>query len=294
MKSQKINNLDIIPPSQESGAFITKPDLPRSHMINITTGKRNSGKTVAIVNLIEKIGYDYTILVSPTASSNKELVERLNVEHVFDDVDDLTVIDKIKTIIEGEAQDLERYNKEMERYNEFMKKLKKGEYIPDSELLLFYSDDGKFMKPTHRFNGRKPHIATFFDDALGSIIYSRPRKLNALSTYSRHIGQLSEGGSIGVSLFFAIQSYKARVGGLTPTIRNQATNMIVFKTKDEKELDDIASSVSGEVDKDTFLKVYDYAIGDGENHEFLFIDLHKKPEQASMFRKRLDEYIIVE
>jgi hypothetical protein len=37
---------------------------------------------------------------------------------------------------------------------------------------------------------------------LGSGIYSRPRKLNGLSTYSRHVGQLKQGGAIGVSLFY--------------------------------------------------------------------------------------------
>jgi hypothetical protein len=78
----------------------------------------------------------------------------------------------------------------------------------------------------------KPRIACFFDDALGSMIYSKPRKLNALATYSRHLVKCLKGESIGISLFFAIQSFKCKVGGLTPTIKNQATNIILFKTKD--------------------------------------------------------------
>ena len=83
MKTSKIKNLEIVPPSGESGLYTTDPMLPKMHTVSVVIGKRNSGKSVAIVNLIEKMRFDYTILVSPTASSNKELMERLNVEHTF-------------------------------------------------------------------------------------------------------------------------------------------------------------------------------------------------------------------
>ena len=80
------------------------------------------------------------------------------------------------------------------------------------------------------------------------------------------------------------------MGGLSRVIRNQATTLVVFKTKDEVELEGIYESVAGEIDKETFYKVYEYAIGDGNNYEFLFIDFHPKKGQ-SMFRKYLNEYI---
>ena len=107
-------------------------------------------------------------------------------------------------------------------------------------------------RPEHRWGGRKVKIACVFDDNMGSMLYSKPRKLNALSTYSRHVGQLKEGGAIGVSLYFLVQSFKAQSGGLNKVIRNQCTSMIIFKTKDDKELDDIADSCAGEISKQTF------------------------------------------
>ena len=73
--------------------------------------------------------------------------------------------------------------------------------LPEEDLAAFYRD-GDFKPPEHRYNGRKPKIAVIFDDCLGSAVYSKPRKLNGLATYSRHVGQLKEGGAIGVSLFF--------------------------------------------------------------------------------------------
>ena len=220
------------------------------------------------------------------------------IEHTFNDPDDLTCVDKIKDIINEEARDLERYRHEMREYNKLMKDIQTGNSLDDNMLLKFFNTNtyglNDFVKPKHRWNGKKPRIAVILDDMLGSLIYSRPRKLNALSTYSRHLGQLSEGGSIGVSLFFLIQSFKCQTGGLNRVIRNQCTQLIVFKTKDNKELEDIADSCGGEICKEKFIQVYDYAIETGGSHGFLFIDLHKKPEHPSMFRVCFDKFILVD
>tara|TARA_R110000796_G_scaffold212509_3_gene328621 strand:+ start:143 stop:1036 length:894 start_codon:yes stop_codon:yes gene_type:complete len=292
MKTSKVKGLEIIPPKSESGLYTTDTFMPKMHQVCIAVGKRASGKSTAIINLIERMKFDYVIAVSPTMNSNKELMDRLNIEHVFEDIDDPNVIDSIKEIVKKEAEDLERYKEEVKRYNKLMTDLKDGKYMDDDLLLQFFSDEGNFIKPVHRWNGEKPRIAVIFDDMLGSGIYSRPRKLNGLSTYSRHVGQLKEGGALGVSLFFMIQSFKCQTGGLNKVIRNQCTTMLLFKTKDRQEMKDVAESVSGEIGEDIFNKVYDTAIGDGSNYPFLFIDLHKKKEHPSMFRRRLDEFII--
>jgi hypothetical protein len=292
LSTKSVKGLQIVPPKETSGAYETAPDMPKMHCVIVIVGKRAAGKSVAAINLIEKMDYDYTIAVSPTMNSNKELMSRLNIEHTFDDPDDATTIDKIKDIVNGEARDLERYKYEMKEYNKLMKDIREGQNIGDDLMLKFFDND--FVKPKHRWNGKKPRIAVIFDDMLGSLIYSKPRKINALSTYSRHLGQLEEGGSIGVSLFFLIQSFKCQTGGLNRVIRNQCTQLIVFKTKDNKELDDIADSCGGEISKDKFIQVYDYAIETGGDHPFLFIDLHKKPNHPSMFRVNFDKFIIVD
>ena len=298
LSTVNIKGLQIVPPKNESGTYETPPDMPRSGQVIVCSGKRKSGKSTSVVNLIEKMGFDYTIAVSPTMNSNKELMSRLNIEHVFEDPDDLTCIDKIKEIVNEEARDLERYRHELKEYNKLMRNIRDGNRVDDDLMLKFFEANtygmNDFIKPKHRWKGEKPRIAVIFDDMLGSMIYSRPRKLNALSTYSRHLGQLKEGGSIGVSLFFLIQSFKCQTGGLNKVIRNQCTSMIIFKTKDNKELDDIADSCGGEISKETFIKVYDYAIETGGSHAFLFIDLHKKPNHPSMFRVNFDKFIIVD
>lgn len=295
MRTQKVKGLDIVPPKHHSGEIETPPHMPRAHMVNVTIGKRNSGKTTAMVNMIEQMGYDYAIVVSPTMKSNRELMKRLNVKYTFEDPDCPKVVDKIKEIIEKEAKDLDRYREELRRYEKMMKAINNPNgHLNDDDLIMFFGDNKDFMKPTHEYNGRPPKVIALFDDALGSMLYSKPRKLNALSTYSRHCGQLADGGAVGISLAFLLQSFKCQVGGLSKVIRNQCTNLIVFKTKDSSELKDIYESVAGEIDELTFYDVYNSAIGNGDDYPFLFIDLHKKLSQPSMFRKKFSEYIIPE
>jgi hypothetical protein len=294
---QSIKGLQIVPPKNESGSYETAPDMPKMHQVCVIVGKRAAGKSVAAVNLIEKMGFDYSIVVSPTMSSNKELMSRLKIEHSFEDPDCPTTIDQIKEIVLNEAKDYERYKHEMKEYRSLMNDIKNGKSLDDNMLLKYFENNmngiNDFIMPKHRWGGRKPRIAVLFDDMLGSMMYSKPRKINALATYSRHLGGLKEGGSIGVSLFFLIQSFKCAVGGLNKVIRNQCTSLIMFKSKDLAEINDIADSCGGEISKDQFIKVYEEAIGDGTGYPFLFVDLHKKPEQPSMFRRRFDEYIIV-
>ena len=294
MKTTRVKGLDIIPPKSESGSYTTDTFMPKMHQVCVAVGKRASGKSTAIVNLIERLKFDYCVAVSPTMKSNKELMDRLKIEHTFEDVDDPSVIDKIKDIVKAEAEDLERYKEELKRYNKLMNDLKDGKYLDDDLLLQFFNDENHFQKPEHKWNGLKPRIAVIFDDMLGSGIYSRPRKLNGLSTYSRHVGQMKIGGAIGVSLFFLVQSFKCQTGGLNKVIRNQCTSMLLFKTKDKQEMKDVADSVSGEIDEELFNKVYDTAIGDGTDYPFLYIDLHKKKEHPSCFRRRFDTFILPE
>jgi hypothetical protein len=298
MKIVDVKNLEIVPPKNESGSYETAPDMPKMHQVCVIVGKRAAGKSVAAINLIEKMGFDYSIVVSPTMASNKELMGRLKIEHSFEEIDDPTIIDKIKEIVNEEAKDLERYKYEMKEYNKLMSDIKKGNSLDDNMLLKFFDTNtyglNDFIKPQHRWEGRKPKICVLLDDMLGSMMYSKPRKINALATYSRHLGGLEEGGSIGVSLFFLIQSFKAQTGGLSRVIRNQCTSLILFKTKDLHELDDVADSCGGEISKEQFIKVYEEAIGEGKNHEFLFIDLHKKPNHPSQFRRYLHQFIIVD
>ena len=102
---------------------------------------------------------------------------------------------------------------------------------------------------------------------------------------------------ISVTLCITFLIITSTIKNKTRIIEKNISNInvkILFKTKDMTELKDIYESVAGEIDELTFYDVYNQAIGNGDGYPFLFVDLHKKSSQPSMFRKKFDEYIIPE
>ena len=287
-------NLQITAPKGSAFGCETSPDMPKLHQAMLIVGPRGSGKTVAAVNLMERLPFDRIFVISPSMKSNKEIMARLKIdpEDVYDDPDDLTCLDKIKASIEQERDDLERYLQEMKRYRKLMKAIHSEHSLfrlPDDDLELFYRD-GDFQPPKHKYGGKRPCMALLIDDAVGSMLYSKPRRLNQFTIYHRHLGQLKEGGALGCSLFFLVQTYKAVAGGISRTIRNNVTSLILFKNKNAKMLQEIAEELAGEVEPEIFIKVYEAAIQD--KHDFLFVDLHRKPNHPSAFRRNLDTFLI--
>ena len=297
MRTQKVPGMEIKVPKGQAFAFETDDMMFKSHQSCLVIGKRGSGKSVIAVNIIERMKYDRIFIVSPTIQSNKALLDRLRIDpdDIYDP-DDLNALDDIKRKIDEERDLYEKYLADMKKYKEFMKKLN-GENpifrIPDEVLLMFYQN-GTFQKPRHKWGGRKPHMAILFDDVMGSLLFTKGiRKLNKMTIFHRHLGQLEEGGALGCSLYFLVQSYKAQAGGISKTIRNQATTIVLFKTKNDKELQEVQEECSGEISKETFYQIYEQAT-EGE-HNALVIDLHyKKDIHPSGFRKNLDTFLIPE
>jgi len=293
----KVKGLDIKASPGDAFPYQTDPNLIKLQTCLIANAKRGGSKTTSIVNLMERLPFDRIFVVSPTYNSNLNLMSRLKVapEDVYDNPDDISCLDRIHDAINKERDDLEKYQEDLKRYNELDKLLKNTNElfkIPDDLLFDFYKN-GNFEKPTHKWNGRRPCMAILFDDCLNSGVFTKGiKKLNSMVIYMRHLGQLKDGGALGCSFFFAIQSYKATHGGLSKVIRNQMTHMMLMKTKNEKELDDIAEECAGEVSKETFLNVYNRAVK--EPFDFLFIDLHRKENHPSMFRRNLNEFLEIE
>jgi len=297
MKSVKIKGMDIVLPKGKPFSYDTPTECPKAHQNVLVIGKRGSGKSVAAVNLIEKMNFDRIFVISPTMLSNKDLMKRLNIDDndVYDDPDDITCLDMIKEAVEREATDLDNYLRDMKKYNLLMRLINRQTpiEIPDDLLADFYNPDtGNFEKPIHKYNGKKPMCGLLIDDCVGSMLFTKGiRRLNKLTILHRHLGGLTQiDGAIGCSLFFLVQSYVVQFGGISTTIRNNATSIILFKTKNEKELQKIVDECSGEIEPELFIKLYEQATN--EPHSFLFIDLHKKAEHASSFRKNFDEYLI--
>jgi hypothetical protein len=161
------------------------------------------------------------------------------------------------------------------------------------DLLMEFFKQGDFQKPKPKYGHEGPPVlGLVLDDCLGSMLFTKGiRKLNALTIYHRHLGQLKDGGAIGLSLFFLVQSYKCQVGGLSKTIRGNCTSLVLFHTKSIKELQEISEECSAEVSPDTFFKIVKMAHQD--KHDFLLVDYHRKDSHPSAFRRNLDTFLVV-
>ena len=299
MDEQHLNKYAIVPPKHTSGeCFDTPEDLPKLPFgTGIACAKSGGGKTTAVVNFIECMDFDRVFWIGHTIKSNKPLLDRLgkrlSKEDIFEDLDDLSIPDQLRARVEEEAKELERWEKEMKRYNAFIKRIKTPNalfHFDESEASFFTGGD--FAAPKHKWGGRRPKLIAVFDDALGSTLFSKPRKLNALATFSRHLGAFEDGRpAIGLNLFFLVQSLKAQVGGLTKVIRNQCKLWFLWKTHSQKELEDLREAVAGEVPAKVFDRIIEQA--HREPHDFLLIDLQwRRGVQASPFRRNFDTYLV--
>jgi len=293
MRQVKYRGLEIEVPKGSAFGYDTPPPMPKGHMLSIAVGKRGSGKSTAIINLIKNMKYDRIFVISPTFKSNSSLMKMLNVEEedVFENPDDISCVDAIVNAVEKERDDLVDYQEKMKKYRHFLSMLNSGNRIPDELLLEFYSG-GNFMAPTHKWGGKRPFMCLLVDDCQGTKLFTS-RKLDNLTIRHRHVGAFDDDQpSIGISIAYLVQNYKSKSGGISRAIRNNITNAILFKNKDEKELDFIASELSGEIDKDMFMKMYQRATD--EPFSFLFVDLHPKDIHPSGFRKNFNVFLVPE
>ena len=82
--------------------------------------------------------------------------------------------------------------------------------------------------------------------------------------------------------------------GAQASARNNLTLMICFRTRSKRELDNLVDAVSGMVDEEAFLKVWEECSRGGDPHTALLIDKHPKRNHPSPFRRGLDTFLILE
>ena len=215
----------------------------------------------------------------------------------FFDADTPNLVQRVQAILEEERDDFVNWKRLTRDYDKVMKDMKTGLPIND-EYLMAYFDVGtnSFRKPKPKYECYVKHnrgccVSVVFDDVMGSLAL-RDRSLIKLAQSHRHQAPYEEGGAVGVSLYFLVQSFKS-VGGLNRTIRNNCSSFMVGRTKDSEELKEIASSCAGIVSPDVFYAVYEEATKDSP-HDFLLIDLHPRKEHPSPFRKNFDTFLIVD
>jgi len=109
----------------------------------------------------------------------------------------------------------------------------------------------------------------------------------------RHLGAMpGDEASLGISFFIAVQSYTSTGGSVPRSIRNNINCLALWRSKNIKELKLISEEMAGSVSPETFMEVYDFIMEDENPHTTMFVDLHKKPNHPSSFRKNYTEFVV--
>ena len=264
----------------------------------LAVAKRRYGKSYFLSNLLKWLKFDRIIVISPTFESTQSQFKHLsiNTEDVFDP-DDPDVIQKTTNIVNKERDDLVEYRRKMQIFKE-LKKLYGNPTNLDEDYSLFdeYIDPltNKWKPPEHKYDGRRPNIACFIDDAQSTAIFRNKAFIN-MALKHRHLGSmLGDEASLGISLFIAIQSSTSQGSSLPRSIRNNTNCLALWRTKNIKELKLISEEMAGSVSPEKFMQVYNFIMEDKDPHTMMFVDLHKKPNHPSMFRKNYTQFIIDE
>tara|TARA_R110002074_G_scaffold286936_1_gene458702 strand:- start:527 stop:1408 length:882 start_codon:yes stop_codon:yes gene_type:complete len=291
MKTVKIQGATIKAPTAISGTHSTPASCPKCHALVVLVGRSRAGKSVAAINLIKQMEYDRTILISPTANSNWDMLRELKVEEgdTFADLDDPNIIQKVRDMVDQERDDYIQYHADLKRYNGLMKDInegKNGRHL-DQHMLRFFKN-GNFEKPTHKWGGRKPKIALLIDDCVQSKVFGKA--LSSLCLLYRHLGSIKGEGAIGISPFIITQVYRCQGNGLPKPIRSNSTLWCLFKNYNDKEKQLVAEDLSFGMDADSFVNMWD-SVCDSKEYSFLFVDTSPKSHHLSQFRRCFDEFI---
>ena len=110
MRRVKVPGLDIEIPPGSAFKIETPPMMPKMHLLAAVVAPRGYGKGMITTNLIEQLKVvDRLVLASPSAASNKAINDRLKrilaSEVMFDNPNDISVLDKMVGIVEKERDE---------------------------------------------------------------------------------------------------------------------------------------------------------------------------------------------
>lgn len=304
---KKIKNLygsDTDPKQGVSNAYMTPPDAIKAPPLMYVSAVRNSGKSFAVSKLMRQAKkdktYDRVYLITPTWLSNKSYFgDLIKVEDVLEPTK--TAIDDVVGRVEADRDEWEKFCIEKKRWEEFQKLMKGNKELNESQILYYfelgYLDD-EAKKPVWKYSQeRPPQSCCILDDILSSPVISQSSSLSRIASLNRHIAPLKEEfiqsdgtkrSACGMGVIIISQTYSMSQG-VGRVIRENCTNLMLFKNKQEKQLAKIRDELGSSLDVDKFDLAYELATK--EKYGFLLCDFNANcPTKA--FRKGFNDYIV--
>ena len=257
-----IKKLDIYDKKDEpkqgvSNSYETSPNAISQPCLMYVSAVRNSGKSFAVSKMVrglqrEKV-FDSVKIITPTFNSNKAYFGDLIKDPELDVLEPTRdSIQKVIEMVEADRDEFEAHLEKLKEYNEFVKLLRQGADMTDDQVIK-YIDLGflnaEFEKPIFKYEKfagrlRPPQTLLILDDILSSPAVLQSSGLIKLATLNRHCAPLRETfGSLGrsprsacgISVIIISQTYNMPQG-ISRTIRENITHLLLFKNKQEKQL----------------------------------------------------------
>lgn len=266
----------------DSQVKISDEPLPKGNLIHIFIGKKGSGKSTLMLNLLSRKTspyyrwFDNIFIVSPTCSKDPKF-------------------DKLVKELDGEGKVYNELTDDvaseiMMRLDEFNKEFYENQQSSDSEEELDENQlDVEYRRKLNQPGGRQgkagpkkkkekkilrdPNNLLILDDCLANLPASSARsKINELFISSRHYK---------VSIWVSLQKFNK----MNTTLRNQVDLLTIFPTDNASEFRTISDDWN--IDKDLLKKLYDFATD--EKNSFLHISLFGNKKN---YFKKFDKIII--
>ena len=256
----------------------THADDPKLPGVFVFCGSRGSGKTYACIQMckhFEDQGYiTRTFLVCPTSQSNT-MYSNLDTLSKSDTCEDERYFQMfLEHVVSEVKKDWREYDEYVSYAKIYMRYRRGDPFLTLKESSLLEKRGGAAPIPLE-----KPSHMLIVDDAQGTGLYSTCRRdiVAHITIKHRHIP---------LSICFLMQSWM----GLPRTIRLNGTHVLLYKTGDIKQLEQIYSAFGNYVSWDDFYHMYQTATN--KPHGFLYMDTVPKSENTR-FRDGFNEYFVL-
>ena len=303
--TKKINlyGKDTDPTQGVSNEYKTSHYAIRQPCLMYVSAVRNSGKSFCVSKMVSQAQkektFDRIYMITPTFQSNKSYFGKMiDEDDVFEPTKDS--IQKVIEKVDEDRDEFEDYLRKEKLYKEFIQILKSKREFSDGEIMKFeelgFLDD-EFDRPKWKYgdnNVRPPQSLLILDDVLSSPALLQSSGITRVSSLNRHVSPLQEPHSgrsaCGLAVILISQTY-TMPQGVSRTLRENITHLLIFKNKQEKQMSKIREELGSAVDEDKFMTAYNMATK--EKYGNLLVDFNPRCPTMT-FRKNLNELLIFE
>ena len=257
--------------------------MPSLHFLQAIVGGRGQGKTTMLINEILTYNsakvFDKIYMFSPTLHNDPKY-------KLLESSDDCTVktftsysdelFKDVLSEIKGDIDLYKDYERKRKIWDRFAK-AKRVDVIEDEDLMELYMWD--FQEPIAPFK-KFPCSLLVFDDLAGNKeLYRGDSKgvFNAFVILHRHLA---------CSCIFLSQIFHNAV---PRQIRTNISWWVLFKNRNKELRKQIAAELSGPIDPDEFIELWDKACT--EDHDFFMADYDAK-DKRFRYRRNFDELML--